>query len=154
MNTRKWIASASACLLLGSGVVHAQSGMQHGAAPGSVTSGASHLVMGTVRSIDSRTLVVAHLAIESLGMGAMTMPFRLAEGLAAPAVKAGDSVAFVLTQGPQGLAVTPLKKIGAGAAEAPRKGPGMEHGMGPGMQQGMGDMMAMMDQCRQMMNRK
>lgn len=155
MNTRNWLAATSVCLLLGAAAVQAQQLGQ----PPSAAATAGHLVVGTVRSVDasSRTLLIAHQAIESLNMGAMTMPFRLADGVPMPDVKAGDSIAFVLAQGSQGLAVTSVKKVAVAARNSGSMEMSPERGMAPGMHHGMGEsgsMMAMMEQCQQMMNRK
>lgn len=149
MKIRKLAVAAALCLAVGSAAVNAQQGLP--------VAGMDYLVVGTVRSIDAstRTLTVEHQAIEGLNMGAMTMPFRLADGIALPDVKPGEGVAFILTRSAQGLAVTSLKKTGQSAADTGGTPSGMQNGM-PGMQHGMGDrsMMAMMERCQQMMNPK
>lgn len=115
-------------------------------------------MVGTIRSVDAstRTLLVAHQAIESINMGAVTMPFRMADGLPMPDLKPGDAIALLLTQGAQGLAVSFVKKTRLSAVDAGAKGRNMENGM-IGMQHGTddgGSTMAMMEQCHQMMNSK
>jgi Cu/Ag efflux protein CusF len=153
MRTRTLLFSACASVLLAAGALQAQTPAPR---PGAAAT-ATHLAVGTVRSVDAatRTLLIAHQAIESLHMGAMTMPFQLADGVAMPDLRAGDSVAFVLAPSAQGLAVTSVQKVALASAQP--AGRGGERAMSPGMHHGMGDMgsmMAMMEQCQEMMNRK
>lgn len=116
------------------------------------SSPAGHVGVGVVRSIDanSRVLIIAHQAIAGMGMPAMTMPFRVDDAVVISGVKAGDTVAFVLTSNPQGTVITSLQAVAstAGASDKP-SAPAMP-GM-PEMHSKSG--MAMMEHCQEMMKR-
>lgn len=148
MMNRILVPALLASTLLAAGV-QAQTGHGHGGAAMSPASG-SHLVVGVVRSVDmkNRMVSVAHQNIPSMGMPAMTMGFRLSDGIAPTAVKTGDTVAFVLSAGAQdALTITSLQQVSTAAAGDKATAP-----------RSMGDMhsqsgMAMMEECGEMMKK-
>ena len=149
MNTRKLFSLTALSLVLAAGV-QAQMAPSAPLAP-AVASGAhaaagGHLAVGVVRAVDAkaRTLTIAHQAIAGMGMPAMTMPFRLDDGVSAPAVKAGDTVAFILTSTSQGAVISSVQSVVGAAGGDKSSGQGMS-----GMMQGM-----QMDQCHEMMTKK
>lgn len=141
MKTRTLIPLASLCLSLAAGAAYAQALPQHGTA---AMSASAHLGVGVVRGIDAkaRTITIAHQAINTLGMTAMTMPFRVDETLPLAGIKRGQTVAFVLTEGAQGMTVTSLQPVAGSAAKPADDGSHDMHAT------------AMMDHCREMMTRK
>lgn len=123
------------------------------AANGSMhSSPAGHVGVGLVRSIDakSRVLIIAHQAIAGMGMPAMTMPFRVDDAVAISSVKAGDTVAFVLTSNAQGTVITSLQAVASTAGAGDKPGAPAMPGM-PEMHSKSG--MAMMEHCQEMMKR-
>jgi Cu(I)/Ag(I) efflux system membrane fusion protein len=64
--------------------------------------GATHSGKGKVEAINKGAVLLSHGAIPSAQMGAMTMEYKFAPGLAAPGVRAGDSVQFDFRTGSQG----------------------------------------------------
>lgn len=112
---------------------------------------AAHVGVGVVRSIDtkSRVLVIAHQAIAGMGMPAMTMPFRLDDAVAISTIKAGDTIAFVLTSNAQGTVITSLQGVESSSGAGNRAAQAMP-GM-PEMHSRSG--MSMMAHCEEMMKR-
>lgn len=144
MNTRRFLSAAAISITLAA-AAQAQS-MGPGPAPPAAAS-STHLGVGLVRSVDtkSRMVTIAHQAIASMGMPAMTMPFRLDDAISISSLKAGDTVAFVLAATAQGLAIMSLEAVGPASGDKSASAmPDMPHMRG----------MAMMDQCREMMTRK
>lgn len=152
MMTRKLFTLSAIPVLLAAAGVQAQM-PPHGAhtpAPAPQASSGGHLAVGVVRAVDvnARTVTIAHQAISGAGMPAMTMPFKLNDGVSISAVNPGDSVAFVLSAGNVISALQPIASTagaGAGAGGA-QSMPGM-----PEMHSKSG--MAMMEECREMMKR-
>lgn len=85
---------------------------QHGghatAAPGAST----QMADGEVRRIDLErgTILLKHGDIPNLGMGAMTMGFKLKDPAAAKDLKIGDRVKFTAEQQGESLIVTQIRK--------------------------------------------
>lgn len=157
MITRKIFLLGSLAGLLTAGV-HAQMPSTPMAAQGTPqahgnmqSSPAAHVGVGVVRSIDtkSRVLVIAHQAIAGMGMPAMTMPFRLDDAVAISTIKAGDTIAFVLTSNAQGAVITSLQAVASSASAGDKPAQGMP-GM-PEMHSKSG--MSMMEHCQEMMKR-
>lgn len=121
------------------------------AAHGSTQAAASaHLAVGVVRDVShkGRTVSIAHQDIAGI-MPAMTMSFRVDEGVSIASLKPGESVAFVLTSTAQGLVISSLQTVlGTVTGDSSHGTPGMQ-----GLPHQPGGM-AMMDQCREMMSRK
>ena len=93
-------------------------------------------------------VTIAHQSITGMGMPAMTMSFRLDDGVPVTSVKTGDTVAFLLTSTSQGAVISSLQSVPVavgGDKSAGQGKPGMKHDM-PGMK--------MMDECREMMTQK
>ena len=65
----------------------------------SVFAADEHEANGTVNSVDksSRTLNISHGPIKSMGMGAMTMDFKVADPSMLGEVKPGQKIEFVVT---------------------------------------------------------
>lgn len=156
MTTRKFFILGALAGLLTAGA-QAQmpstpmAGQSAPAAHGSMQSSpAGHVGVGVVRSIDvkSRVLIIAHQAIAGMGMPAMTMPFRVDDAVVISSVKAGETVAFVLTSNAQGTVITSLQAVVSTAGDKPGAPamPGM-----PEMHSKSG--MAMMEHCQEMMKR-
>lgn len=147
MNTRKLISLAALSLTL---VAAAQ--VQVVAAPtepATQVAPSAHWGVGVARGLDiqSRTITITHQAIATMGMSAMTMPFRMDEGVSVSSVKPGETVAFVLTSTAQGMVISSLRPVvvaSAGNKPAANAMPGMPHKSG----------MNMMDECREMMTHK
>jgi Cu(I)/Ag(I) efflux system membrane fusion protein len=80
---------------------------------------ATHSGKGKVRGIDKAAVTISHEAIPTAHMGAMTMEYKLAPGLAASGVRAGDSVQFDFRTDSQGeFEVTAIRPIGGAPAGA------------------------------------
>lgn len=145
MNTRQLFSLTALSLLL---VAGAQAQMAPPAAPSVHAATGGYLVVGVIRSVDLKTrmVTIAHQSITSMGMPAMTMPFRLDDGVSVTSVKTGDTVAFVLTSTSQGAVISSLQTVPVGGDKSAGQGkPGMKHDM-PSMK--------MMDECREMMTQK
>lgn len=152
MMTRKFFALSAVTALLAAAGVNAQmtphTPPATSAAPGA--KGGGHLAVGVVRAVDvnSRTVTIAHQAIAGMGMPAMTMPFKLDDGVPISSVKAGDSIAFILGAG---NVISSLQPIASTAGAGNSQGGG--HAM-PGMPEMHSKSgMAMMEECREMMKR-
>lgn len=65
----------------------------------SVFASDEHEANGTVNSVDksSRTLNISHGPIKTMGMGAMTMDFKVADPSMLSEVKPGQKINFVVT---------------------------------------------------------
>ena len=64
-----------------------------------VAGSGEHDATGKVNSVDksSKTINISHEAIQSMGMSAMTMDFRVADPAMLDDVKAGQKINFVIT---------------------------------------------------------
>lgn len=95
------LAGASAAAL-------AQHSGHHPAAPGAETA----MVDGEIRRIDLErgTVLLKHGDIPNLGMGAMTMGFKLKDPASARELKVGDKVKFTAEQQGETLIVTQIRK--------------------------------------------
>lgn len=71
---------------------------------GSVFASGEHEASGTVNSVDkaSKTINISHGPIKSMGMGAMTMDFRVADPYMLNEVKPGQKINFVVTTDSKG----------------------------------------------------
>ena len=130
-----------------------------GSAPERVGTTAAHLGVGIIRNIevDRRIVTIEHRAIPSLGMPAMTMPFRLAESISAGSLSTGQLVAFFLSSASDGVVITSMQAIAGSPQASPGQAlndqmPGI-HGDGKSPMPGMHGM-DMMDKCRHMMSNK
>lgn len=151
MMTRKLFALSAFTTLLAAASVQAQMAPHGSPAPASAAAARSggHLAVGVVRAVDvnSRTVTIAHQAIAGTGMPAMTMPFKLDDGVSISSVKPGDTVAFILGTGNVISSLQPTSTTAsAGGQGAGNAMPGM-----PEMHSKSG--MAMMQECREMMKR-
>jgi Cu(I)/Ag(I) efflux system membrane fusion protein len=81
---------------------------------------ARHKGAGVVRDVDAGEVFIEHGAIESAGMGAMTMGFKAPPGGVPPTVKEGSRVDFEFSITPQGEFA--LWSIVPAAAGAPARG--------------------------------
>ncbi|MET0963894.1 MAG: copper-binding protein [Noviherbaspirillum sp.] len=92
-------------MLASAPVVHAQS------APAGA-SAADAMSTGEIRKVDKSAgkLTIRHGELKNIGMGAMTMVFRVQDPAMLDQVKAGDKVAFVAAQPNGQLTVTRLEK--------------------------------------------
>lgn len=96
------LAGASAAAL-------AQHSGHHPAAPAAA---ATQMSDGEIRRIDLEkgTVLLKHGDIPNLGMGAMTMGFKLKDPAAAKDLKVGDKVKFAAEQQGETLIVTQIRK--------------------------------------------
>jgi Cu/Ag efflux protein CusF len=83
----------------------------HGTAKPAATA-AGELADGEVRRIDKArgTVLLKHGEIKNLGMGAMTMSFKLKDPAMADQLKEGDKVKFTAEQKGEDLIVTSIRK--------------------------------------------
>jgi membrane fusion protein, copper/silver efflux system len=81
--------------------------------------GDTHTVRGTVRRIDHDTgeIVIAHGAIDSLGMPGMTMGFAVSDHALLNAVQPGQEVDFVLGRLGEGYAIVHIAPARTGEAQ-------------------------------------
>ncbi len=86
----------------------AQHSGHHSAAPAAAT----QMSDGEIRRIDLErgTILLKHGDIPNLGMGAMTMGFKLKDPAAAKDLKVGDKVKFTAEQQGDTLIVTQIRK--------------------------------------------
>lgn len=92
---------------------------------------------------------VGHQAIAGMGMPEMTRPFRLDDAVAISTIKAGDTIAFVLTATAQGTRdhfVTGVESSAGAGNKAAQAMPGV-----PEMHSRSG--LSMMEHCEEMMKR-
>jgi Cu/Ag efflux protein CusF len=84
----------------------------HGAPAKSTATAAAESSDGEVRRIDKArgTVLLKHGEIKNLGMGAMTMSFRLKDPAMADQLKEGDKVKFTAEQKGEDLIVTSIRK--------------------------------------------
>jgi Cu(I)/Ag(I) efflux system membrane fusion protein len=73
---------------------------------------AIHHGVGTIKSINAKTIVISHGPIASIGWGAMTMPFPLATPDLAQDLQPGDTVEFGFVQDNGEAIVKTLRKVG------------------------------------------
>ncbi|MEW5881386.1 MAG: copper-binding protein [Pseudomonadota bacterium] len=87
---------------------------QHSSGPRTPTAAAAaaQMVDGEIRRIDLEkgTVLLKHSDIPNLGMGAMTMGFKLKDPAAAKDLKVGDKVKFAAEQQGETLIVTQIRK--------------------------------------------
>lgn len=85
---------------------------QHSGHPSAAPAATSSMVDGEVRRIDLEkgTILLKHGDIPNLGMGAMTMGFKLKDPAAARDLKVGDKVKFTAEQQGETLIVTQIRK--------------------------------------------
>ncbi len=83
----------------------------HGA-PKSTSAAAGELADGEIRRIDKArgTVLLKHGEIRNIGMGAMTMSFKLKDPAMADRLKEGDKVKFTAEQKGEDLIVTSIRK--------------------------------------------
>lgn len=107
------VFSAFALLSMVGGATLAQHAHTSRQAASATQSAASELADGEVRRVDTDkgAILLKHGEIKSIGMGAMTMNFKLKDPSLAVGLKAGDIVKFAVE--PQGdqLIVTRIKKV-------------------------------------------
>lgn len=140
METRRFLIS---CALAASfaAAAHAQSASAPAPAmPSAPVSG--HLAVGVVKAVDAKnhSLTISHRTIASMGMPAMTMPFKAAPSVNITSVKKGDSIAFVLSSDAAGgVSITSLEAMpGRGAvakASMEEDMHGMQNSSGPTMEE-------------------
>lgn len=78
------------------------------------TAAALHEADGRVESIAGKEITLSHGPVQSLGWGAMTMPFQLAQPGLAVGIQKGDRVHFGFRQGDGGFVIEQLVKTGSG----------------------------------------
>lgn len=85
----------------------------HGTAkPAATATAAGDLADGEVRRIDKArgTVLLKHGEIKNIGMGAMTMSFKLKDPAMAAQLKEGDKVKFAVEQKGEDLVITSIRK--------------------------------------------
>ncbi len=99
----------AAALAGASAAAFAQHSGHHSAAPAAA---AAQMSDGEIRRIDPErgTILLKHGDIPNLGMGAMTMGFKLKDPAAAKDLKVGDKVKFTAEQQGDTLIVTQIRK--------------------------------------------
>jgi Cu/Ag efflux protein CusF len=77
------------------------------------TQAAAEMAEGEVRRVDAAkgTVLLKHGEIKSIGMGAMTMGFKLKDPAWATTLKVGDKVRFAVAQEGEDLVVTQIQKV-------------------------------------------
>lgn len=85
---------------------------QHSAHQPAAAAAATRMSDGEIRRIDLEkgTVLLKHGDIPNLGMGAMTMGFKLKDPAAAKDLKVGDKVKFAVEQQGETLVVTQIRK--------------------------------------------
>lgn len=85
---------------------------QHSAHEPAAPAAATRMSDGEIRRIDlgKGTVLLKHGDIPNLGMGAMTMGFKLKDPAAARDLKVGDKVKFTAEQQGETLVVTQIRK--------------------------------------------
>jgi Cu(I)/Ag(I) efflux system membrane protein CusA/SilA len=85
---------------------------QHSGHAPAASAASSQMADGEVRRIDLErgTILLKHGDIPNLGMGPMTMGFKLKDPAAAKDLKVGDKVKFVAEQHGETLIVTQIRK--------------------------------------------
>lgn len=68
---------------------------------------------GKVESISAKEITLSHGPVQSLGWGAMTMPFQLAQPGLAAGIQKGDRVHFGFRAGDGGYVIEAMSKIGS-----------------------------------------
>lgn len=75
----------------------------------SVFAGSTHSAAGTVESVKGDKVAIAHGPIKSMGMGAMTMEFSVADPAMMEELKKGKKVKFKFEEKKTGLVITELE---------------------------------------------
>ncbi len=90
----------------------AQHNHAHGTPVSATAASAAEMAEGEVRRVDPAkgTVLIKHGEIKNLGMGPMTMSFKLQDPKAAGSLKAGDKIKFVAIDKNGELIVTRLEK--------------------------------------------
>lgn len=84
----------------------------HHPAPAAATGAADELAEGEIRRIDAAagSVLIKHGEIRSIGMGAMTMGFKLKDPALAKGLAAGDKVRFAVEKHGDDYVVTKIEK--------------------------------------------
>lgn len=85
----------------------------HATAAPATEAAVAEMADGEVRRVDAAkgTVLLKHGEIKSIGMGAMTMGFKLKDPAWANTLKVGDKVRFAVEQEGEDLVVTQIQKI-------------------------------------------
>jgi Cu(I)/Ag(I) efflux system protein CusF len=85
---------------------------QHSGHPPAAPAASTQMADGEVRRIDLErgTILLKHGDIPNLGMGPMTMGFKLKDRAAAKDLKVGDKVKFIAEQQGETLIVTQIRR--------------------------------------------
>lgn len=67
---------------------------------------------GTVEAISTNEVTISHGPVPTLGWGAMTMPFKLADRMLVQGIRVGDTVSFSFHESDGGMVVERMQKMG------------------------------------------
>ncbi len=113
MKIRLALAALAAVTAVSAVTAPALAQHQHATAAPATQTAAAEMADGEVRRVDAAkgTILLKHGEIKSIGMGAMTMGFKLQDPALATGLNVGDRIKFAVEKQGEDLVVTGIQKV-------------------------------------------